>query len=83
MHMKAMILNRTVSLDENVSSEFRATERDANGGYAQYMTVRHDYAYPVPDVFTDTQAAPLLCAGAVGYRALKLTEIRNSGLLLA
>ena len=63
--------------DENLSTEFRATGRDANGGYAEYLTVREDYAYPIPDVFSDEQAAPLLCAGAIGYRALKLTNIRN------
>lgn len=59
--------------DENLSPEFRATGRDVNGGYAEYMTV--------PDVFSDAQAAPLLCAGAVGYRALKLTNLQNGELL--
>ena len=63
--------------DENLSPEFRATGRDVNGGYAEYMTVPEDYACIVPEVFSDQQAAPLLCAGAVGYRALKLTGIRN------
>ena len=67
--------------DENVCPEFRATGRDVNGGYAEFMTVPEDYAYPIPDVFTDTQAAPLLCAGAVGYRALKLTNIKDGDLL--
>jgi alcohol dehydrogenase, propanol-preferring len=63
--------------DENLSTEFRATGRDVNGGYAEYLTVREDYAYPIPDIISDEQAAPLLCAGAVGYRALKLTKIRD------
>ena len=63
--------------EENISPEFRATGRDVNGGYAEYMTVPEDYACIVPDVFYDQQAAPLLCAGAVGYRALRLTGIRN------
>ncbi len=63
--------------DENVSDQFRATGRDANGGYAEYMTVGENYAYPVPEVFSNVEAAPLLCAGAVGYRALKLTGIEN------
>ena len=67
--------------DENLSPEFRATGRDVNGGYAEYMTVPEDYAYIVPDVFSDVQAAPLLCAGAVGYRALKLTNLQNGELL--
>ena len=63
--------------DENLSPEFRATGRDVNGGYAEYMTVPEDYACIVPAVFSDQHAAPLLCAGAVGYRALKLTGIGN------
>ncbi len=62
---------------ENLSPEFRATGRDVNGGYAQFMTVSEDYAYPIPELFSDEQAAPLMCAGAVGYRALKLTQLRD------
>jgi propanol-preferring alcohol dehydrogenase len=62
---------------ENRSSQFRATGRDAHGGYAEYMTISEDYAYPVPDVFTDEQAAPLLCAGSVGLRALRLSRIED------
>lgn len=65
------------SAEENVSPAFRATGRDANGGYAEWMTVPEEYAYPIPDVFTDAEAAPLLCAGAVGWRALKLTGIED------
>lgn len=60
---------------ENVSDCFTATGRDANGGYAEYMVVPEAYAYPIPERFSDEQAAPLLCAGAIGYRALKLTAI--------
>jgi propanol-preferring alcohol dehydrogenase len=63
--------------DENLSSEFRATGRDENGGYAEYMTVPQEYAYPVPGGFTDVEAAPLLCAGAVGYRSLRLTQMSD------
>ncbi len=62
---------------ENLCTDFRATGRDANGGYAEYMTVRGSFAYPIPAGFSDSQAAPLLCAGAVGYRALKLTGLQN------
>lgn len=62
---------------ENLSSDFRATGRDANGGYAEFMTVGQDYAYPIPDVYSDVEAAPLLCAGAVGYRALRLSNLRD------
>lgn len=63
--------------EENLCAEFKATGRDANGGYAQYMTVPEDFAYPIPDVFSDAEAAPLLCAGAVGYRALRLTGLKD------
>ncbi len=63
--------------DENLSPQFRATGRDANGGYAEYLTVPEDYAYPIPEAFSDAAAAPLLCAGAVGYRALKLTKLQD------
>jgi propanol-preferring alcohol dehydrogenase len=65
------------SKDENLSSSFRATGRDVNGGYAEFMTVPEDYAYPIPDIFTDEQAAPLLCAGAIGFRALRLTNLSD------
>jgi len=63
--------------NENLCSEFRATGRDANGGYAEYMVVREDFAYPIPAVFSDVEAAPLLCAGAIGYRALNLADLRD------
>jgi propanol-preferring alcohol dehydrogenase len=62
-------------IDENLSPQFRATGRDVNGGYAECMTVPEDYAYPIPSEFSDAEAAPLLCAGAVGYRALKLAGL--------
>jgi len=65
------------TLDENLSPVFEATGRDVDGGYAQYMTVPARYAYPIPEAFTDVEAAPLLCAGAIGYRALKLTGLED------
>ncbi len=71
------IHSSTGEADENLSPEFRATGRDANGGYAEYMTVPAAYAYPIPEVFSDKHAAPLLCAGAIGYRALRLTNLRD------
>jgi len=63
--------------DENLSPLFRATGRDVNGGYAEYLTVPETYAYAIPAVFSDAEAAPLLCAGAVGYRSLKLAGIAD------
>lgn len=63
--------------NENLCAQFRATGRDANGGYAQYATVPEGFAYLVPDFFSDWEAAPLLCAGAIGYRSLRLSGIRD------
>ncbi len=66
-----------LSGNENLCAEFKATGRDINGGYAEYMKVRADFAHPIPDSITDSEAAPLLCAGAVGYRALKLCNLHD------
>lgn len=66
---------------ENLCSEFRATGRDADGGYAEYMTVHEEFAYPIPDTFSDAEAAPLLCAGAIGYRSLRLTGMGDADTL--
>jgi propanol-preferring alcohol dehydrogenase len=63
--------------NENLCNAFRATGRDADGGYAEYTVVPADFAFRIPDVFTDAEAAPLFCAGAIGYRSLRLTGIRN------
>jgi propanol-preferring alcohol dehydrogenase len=62
---------------ENLCPEFQATGRDAPGGYAEFTTVSQDFAYPVPEVFADGEAAPLLCAGAIGYRSLRLTGLQD------
>jgi propanol-preferring alcohol dehydrogenase len=69
------------SLKENISESFRATGRDVDGGYAEFMTVSEAYAYPIPDEFSNEDAAPLLCAGGVGYRALRLTGIEDGQVL--
>ncbi len=65
------------SVLENLSDAFVATGCDVNGGYAEYMTVPARYAVPIPETFSDSEAAPLLCAGAIGYRALRLAGIQN------
>ena len=62
---------------ENLCDQFTATGRDAHGGYAEYLKVHEDFAYPIPDTFTNEEAAPLLCAGAIGHRSLKLTGMQN------
>jgi len=61
--------------NENLCADFRGTGRDANGGYAEFMTVHEDFCYPIPEEFSDAEAAPLLCAGAIGYRSLRLSNI--------
>ncbi|MFB3854596.1 MAG: alcohol dehydrogenase catalytic domain-containing protein [Vicinamibacterales bacterium] len=63
--------------DDNLCPDFVATGRDADGGYAQLMTVPERFAFRVPDIFSDVEAAPLLCAGAIGYRSLRLAGLRD------
>ena len=63
-----------ISGNENLCPDFKATGRDADGGYAEYMVVPEGFTFPIPEVFSDTEAAPLLCAGAIGYRSLRLTN---------
>ncbi len=63
--------------EENLCPEFRGTGRDADGGYAEYMAVPESFAHPIPEVFSDAQAAPLLCAGSVGYRSLRLAGLED------
>jgi len=59
--------------NENLCTQFKSTGCDADGGYAQYTVVDESCAYPIPERFEDAQAAVLLCAGAIGYRALRMT----------
>lgn len=62
---------------ENLCNDFIATGRDANGGYAEYMVVPEDFVYKIPEIFTNSEAAPLLCAGAIGFRSLALCNPKN------
>jgi len=61
---------------ENLCENARFTGHHVDGGYAQHVTVSQDFAYPIPDGYPNSQAAPLLCAGVIGYRALRLSEAR-------
>ena len=61
---------------ENLCDSARFTGQHADGGFAEYMVVPADFAYPIPAGFPDEQAAPLLCAGIIGYRSLRLCEIQ-------
>ena len=67
--------------DENLCLEPRFTGWDADGGYAQYAVVDERYAYRLPPGFTDDELAPLLCAGIIGYRALRRAELPAGGRL--
>jgi propanol-preferring alcohol dehydrogenase len=60
---------------ENLCDEARFTGQHADGGFAEYMVVPADFAYTIPMGFPDDQAAPLLCAGIIGYRSLRLSGI--------
>ena len=66
---------------ENLCESARFNGYHADGGYAEYMAVGEQYAYAIPDRFGDAEAAPLMCAGIVGYRALVLSEVRPGGVL--
>lgn len=61
--------------NENLCASARFTGYHENGGYAEYIVVPAKFAYAIPDIFGDEEAAPLLCAGIIGYRALRLSEI--------
>ncbi|MCH7519145.1 MAG: zinc-dependent alcohol dehydrogenase family protein [Candidatus Dadabacteria bacterium] len=63
--------------NDNLCEDFKATGRDKDGGYAEYLKVPENFAYKIPEMFTDSEAAPLLCAGAVGYRSLRLTGLKD------
>jgi propanol-preferring alcohol dehydrogenase len=68
---------------ENLCKSAKWTGKDADGGYAEYMKICEDFAYRIPEQFSDssdvsdTQAAPLLCAGVIGYRTLRLAEVTD------
>jgi propanol-preferring alcohol dehydrogenase len=62
---------------ENLCKKAKWTGKDVDGGYAEFMVIGEDYAYPIPQRFTDSQAAPLLCAGVIGYRTLQLAEVKK------
>jgi propanol-preferring alcohol dehydrogenase len=66
---------------ENLCTAPTFTGWDVDGGYAQYVVVHEDYAYAIPAEFSDLEAAPLLCAGIIGYRALRRTELPPGGRL--
>lgn len=62
---------------DNLCPDFLATGRDRNGGYAEFMKIGERFAFPIPEAFADTEAAPLMCAGAIGYRSLRLAGVAS------
>jgi len=66
---------------ENLCDNPMFTGYDADGGFAEYTIVEEDFAYPLPENYTDREVAPLLCAGVIGYQAFKATGLKNSGKL--
>ncbi len=66
---------------ENLCPQFRATGRDADGGYAEYMSAPVEFVHPIPSELSDSEAAPLLCAGAIGYRSLRLSNLHDGQVL--
>jgi len=62
---------------ENLCPDFKATGRDVNGGYAEYMTADANFVYPIPSFYSDAEACPLFCAGAIGYRSLHLSNLKE------
>lgn len=67
--------------EENLCDTAKWTGKDTQGGYAQYTVVSEDFAYPIPERLTDMKAAPLLCAGVIGYRALTLSGMEDGKVL--
>jgi propanol-preferring alcohol dehydrogenase len=66
---------------ENLCEASRYTGYDDDGGYAEYAVVPEAFAYRIPPAFSDADAAPLLCAGIIGYRALRRSRVRSGGTL--
>ncbi|MCS7250585.1 MAG: zinc-dependent alcohol dehydrogenase family protein [candidate division WOR-3 bacterium] len=62
---------------ENLCQEFKATGKDVNGGYCEYFKINEDFAFKLPENFSYEEAAPLFCAGAIGYRSLRLTDMED------
>src|SRR5258706_1471852 len=66
-----------LSGNENLCADFKATGRDINGGYTEYIKIRSDFVHPIPESFSDSEAAPPLCASAIAYRSLRSSHIED------
>jgi len=67
--------------DENLCPDFKATGRNIDGGYAEFMCVPAGFVHSIPESLTDAEAAPMLCAGAIGLRSLRLADLRDGQVL--
>jgi propanol-preferring alcohol dehydrogenase len=67
--------------EENLCPDFRATGREIDGGYAEFMTVDADFVHPLPEALADVDCAPMLCAGAIGLRSLRLAGLDDGRVL--
>ena len=67
---------------ENLCESAQFTGYHADGGYAEYAVAPESFVYPIPETFGDAEAAPLLCAGIIGYRSLKRSNLRPGGKLV-
>ena len=61
---------------ENLCDQIQFTGLHVDGGFAEYVVVDERFSYPIPAIFSDAEAAPLLCAGVIGFRSLRLSQIR-------
>lgn len=66
---------------ENLCDRARFTGLHVDGGYAEYVVINENFAYPIPEQFSDLNAAPLLCAGMIGYRSFRLSNLPENGRL--
>jgi len=62
--------------NENLCTNAKFTGYDVDGGFAEYIVVYESFAYPIPQIFSDDTAAPLLCGGIIGFRSLRLSNIK-------
>ncbi len=67
--------------NENLCNDAKWTGKDVDGGYAEYMVISEDFVYHIPKRFSDSEAAPLLCAGVIGYRTLRLAEVTDGQII--
>jgi alcohol dehydrogenase, propanol-preferring len=81
LHQTCGLCSFCLSDRENLCDHGKFTGQHAHGGYAEYMTAPADFAYSIPDSFDDLHAAPLLCSGVIGYRALKIADAHAGGKL--